>query len=638
VRKILDTTSEQNHDSQTFGRFEIIWDSKQSELKVIDNGTGMTQEIIENHLLKVGSSRYQDETFKEKHPHFSPISRFGIGVLSAFMVADAVQILTCSPSEEKAREISLRSVHGKYLIRHVDKNSDLEAKNISPHGTKITLKFRPSARRVNVMYVAKQWIVFPKCKVTVRIDEQEPVVIGYESPKKALEEFLASNVSDGREQYTVVERHEAGVILAYVLRRDKLYNDWSFAPATAHQSTTTLALGTCVEGIRVEFTTPGFREPRFLAIANATGPNAPKTSVARSSLEDTEELSSLNERLYEFYRTQVVEESKRLKDVEAIPLSRIMTQIPFIASPLNDATKASYPELLIRSLDSLPIFFFLVEDAKGGRSASLLDVFTEGRFWTIECPLILDIDRLIAEMPVDVTARNLVAVAGQSFPELPDGPVVSNGEFSWMAREARDRKFEVSFIRAFQANRRVDFEWRPFGDTRVWASRKRMLLKLRELDFRVAESISHLFNRRMSTNMRRGSLPREIFFPLAKIKWEGLDGFSGVLVRDGIYFLPKEETTKYILNFVQKTDPISVARGLVCLEVMATLAVWQSDVDSAIDRIFSQMAGDGLKDYTVDKRELSSAILSSGSRIFDPFAWSKRGATVEEEADYDVGF
>ena len=37
----------------------------------------MTQEVIEKHLLKVGSSRYQDQQFREKHPKFSPISRFG---------------------------------------------------------------------------------------------------------------------------------------------------------------------------------------------------------------------------------------------------------------------------------------------------------------------------------------------------------------------------------------------------------------------------------------------------------------------------------------------------------------------------------------------------------------------------------
>ncbi|WP_407524504.1 HD domain-containing protein [Methylobacterium oryzisoli] len=44
-------------DSASTGTVKIVWNSNKSELSIIDNGTGMTQAIIENHLLKVGSSR-----------------------------------------------------------------------------------------------------------------------------------------------------------------------------------------------------------------------------------------------------------------------------------------------------------------------------------------------------------------------------------------------------------------------------------------------------------------------------------------------------------------------------------------------------------------------------------------------------
>lgn len=130
--------------SDQSGRIEVVWDSRGSTLTVRDNGTGMTQDIIENHLLKVGSSRYQDEKFREQHPNFSPISRFGIGVLSAFMIADTVEITTCSERADEARQISLRSVHGNYLIKLI-KKSDPEIREVYPHGTKIVLKVRASA-------------------------------------------------------------------------------------------------------------------------------------------------------------------------------------------------------------------------------------------------------------------------------------------------------------------------------------------------------------------------------------------------------------------------------------------------------------------------------------------------------------
>lgn len=59
--------------------------------RIEDNGTGMTKEILENYFLKIGRSYYTSDTFeKEKvqcgaDPNFTPISRFGIGILSCFM-------------------------------------------------------------------------------------------------------------------------------------------------------------------------------------------------------------------------------------------------------------------------------------------------------------------------------------------------------------------------------------------------------------------------------------------------------------------------------------------------------------------------------------------------------------------------
>ena len=69
------------NDSQLEGKICINWDSMTKRLEIIDNGTGMSQAIIENHLLKVGSSRYQDPKFRDEYPTFSSISRFGIGSL-----------------------------------------------------------------------------------------------------------------------------------------------------------------------------------------------------------------------------------------------------------------------------------------------------------------------------------------------------------------------------------------------------------------------------------------------------------------------------------------------------------------------------------------------------------------------------
>lgn len=67
-------------------------------LAVSDNGIGMNQEIIDKYYSKIGSSYYQSRDFFDLQANselkFKPISRFGIGILSSFMVADSIEVET----------------------------------------------------------------------------------------------------------------------------------------------------------------------------------------------------------------------------------------------------------------------------------------------------------------------------------------------------------------------------------------------------------------------------------------------------------------------------------------------------------------------------------------------------------------
>lgn len=74
--------------------------SKKGEdiLEVTDNGTGMDQYIIDNYYSRVGSSFYKSTDFynlkSDSNADFTPTSRFGIGILSCFMVADTLIVDT----------------------------------------------------------------------------------------------------------------------------------------------------------------------------------------------------------------------------------------------------------------------------------------------------------------------------------------------------------------------------------------------------------------------------------------------------------------------------------------------------------------------------------------------------------------
>lgn len=73
-------------------------ENNEDVLEVIDNGTGMDQYIIDSYYSKVGSSFYKSVDFydlkSESQAKFTPTSRFGIGILSTFMVADTLEVDT----------------------------------------------------------------------------------------------------------------------------------------------------------------------------------------------------------------------------------------------------------------------------------------------------------------------------------------------------------------------------------------------------------------------------------------------------------------------------------------------------------------------------------------------------------------
>lgn len=67
-------------------------------LQVRDNGIGMNQHIIDNYYTNLGCSYYSSREFNELmtsvKSSFTPISRFGIGILSCFMVCDSMEVTT----------------------------------------------------------------------------------------------------------------------------------------------------------------------------------------------------------------------------------------------------------------------------------------------------------------------------------------------------------------------------------------------------------------------------------------------------------------------------------------------------------------------------------------------------------------
>ena len=148
----------------------------------------MTIYEIENFLFKVGASKYRTKEFEKNYPGFSAISRFGIGILTCFLIANDIDIITNSEDEESAIMISIRKVDGKYLLKKFEK--DVLDDFIQRHGTKITLHVRPDNELKDIEMELRKWILFPSCEVILMIDDSDAIKIGYGSPAEALESII----------------------------------------------------------------------------------------------------------------------------------------------------------------------------------------------------------------------------------------------------------------------------------------------------------------------------------------------------------------------------------------------------------------------------------------------------------------
>ena len=113
------------------GKIDIyIWeDNDYIWTRIDDNGFGMDENIIKNYFLNVGESFYKSYEYKkitrEGSNGFTPLNRFGIGILSCFMNQSDVQleVETKNINTENVYRMDVTSLDGYYSLYKVDRAS-----------------------------------------------------------------------------------------------------------------------------------------------------------------------------------------------------------------------------------------------------------------------------------------------------------------------------------------------------------------------------------------------------------------------------------------------------------------------------------------------------------------------------------
>jgi Histidine kinase-, DNA gyrase B-, and HSP90-like ATPase len=633
IQQLID---QQADSTQTPGKVTIHWDSKERVLSVEDNGTGMTQEIIVQHLLRVGSSRYQSPDFKRQYPDFSPISRFGIGLLSAFMVADTVEIITCNTDEDKARHLSLRSVHGKYLIRLLDKQTYEIANHLAPHGTSVKLKVRPSAEISDIIETAKKWIVVPGCEVNITVDSDPPVQVGFSSPKDAVKDVL-QNIGasfDGDSGHLdirklrIEEKEMDGVTLAYALEWSEFFKEWSFLHASSDRlKELKLFFGTCIGGVRVDVNTPGFDDNWIVAIANADGVNAPKTNVVRSGLEATPERDAMLRSIYSLYCDHVKTEMEELYEKRQFSLTWATQEARYLLSPLLHLARHEFQplntSLLIEIARKLPV---LMVEKDNQRQAIAPEEFShEPLFWTIDCALFRSAELIIREVASPASLSNLIKTLHADNVQLPIDPILCGFNTYNLLDISVFGEIEVDKIGVYPEQRRVDLRWVTKKDPPRCRRIPDELLDI----YISAASMHNRFVRVRKLDM---------IICQDDVEVSGMSDEIAVRAFDIIYLLPDSQIAKYLISWL---DRFQIERNdedymMVYFITFLIFEIFDnrmqiSNIENILDRfeqghqneyqrLINSRGTLRIRDI-IDPMELNDIIEGTNWKIFDPSAW-----------------
>jgi len=615
------------------GKIQVSWDSKRGVLEVKDNGTGMTQEIIEQNFLHVGASYYQSSQFKKEHPEFSPISRFGIGVLSAFMVADQVEVTTSHKDEPQARKLELRTVHGRYLIRLLDKQLDPDAKELGDHGTVVRLHLRPSAKIEDVRELAEQWIVVPNARVEISEDGRAPEQVGYDSLQQALEAIVERNRnvlfygSRAKLKYKIVERELNGVSIAYAVRWNDYFKEWTFVnlpSAFNRQEENDIVLGTCIEGIRVQFGVPGFdrvREFGVVAIANFSGSGAPHTNVARSTFESTPDHRSALKKIYALYVQNVTEELRALERERKRSLTGAVAETPYLLSNISDLDRADEPDELRSALAELPML--VLEDDGSRFAVSVRELGARDFYWTIEGGLPQYMETLLREIPVSISLNGLLSNLGSLGIDLPSGTILCKpySHSRDTAQSLLAREWQVGEIHGKHEQRRCETKWIKLASSPLWSPVK----AARHSSWpELASTIGELADRYGSDLYSRGT-QQVVRIPIGDVPVSGFGhADSAVRVGSEIYLLPGNEWLKILIT--DSTKELPSDRSIEALSLLLMVNSLRS-TDVIDERIYPMIARTDIGELLdVDLfREMTDA---DKWNVFDVRRWWRNGPGV----------
>ena len=111
----------------------IVLDQDRKQVKVFDNGRGMSIDILKKYFLNVGVSYYVSDDYLFAGNKYTPIGNYGIGFLACFMLSDKVSVFTRYYGENQTNKIEFEKSSEYICLTYED--------GPRPQGTEIILDY-----------------------------------------------------------------------------------------------------------------------------------------------------------------------------------------------------------------------------------------------------------------------------------------------------------------------------------------------------------------------------------------------------------------------------------------------------------------------------------------------------------------
>ncbi|SHL98338.1 Histidine kinase-, DNA gyrase B-, and HSP90-like ATPase [Anaerosporobacter mobilis DSM 15930] len=621
--KLQNEIEKGNRVESSRGQILVKWDSKENSLSFFDNGTGMTVYEIENYLLKVGTSKYSSPIFQKEYPDFVSISRFGIGILTCFLVADDIEILTCSSENGEANRVFFRNVDGKYLLKSVTK--DEIPKLISNHGTMIKLHLRDNENTDNLEYNIKKWIIFPYCDVKLVKDTSEPIKIGYSSPKEALEDYIGRGAIEAGSSIVIKEVEVDGITVAYALRYREYLQEYSLVEYNrrnnvGYSTDEPIPIGVCFEGIRIADNTPGYRRDTFLAIMNSNNNKIVKTNVARSSVEDNEGRDQLLKIIYTVYKKYL--ESQIEKFIKkGRSLSWISSEIKFLVKQLVNPQNNGIGGSILEKKEIFEDVFsdletILFEDALNRKLVSVNYLKCLDRINMSESNMINAAEYLLKETKSNISLTGLVNTITES-DTFTGQNLLCDYEMSSILHNVALKGKTANAITVNRNERKIDISF-------ITGEEKWIKVNLINND-----------------NLDQYSVA---FIPKNEEEYiTGLDEEVGVKTKMGVFLQCSNEMTKYLVEKISLFDYQNSNIEMYALQLLVSMVVnkqytyiarekgaeyFEKIFHNRIEREILERLSEDIKEMfwsKIDREELINMLMSNKISFYDLNDWSRRG-------------